>query len=100
MEYQVTERAAVNSESPLGSGPDPGSRLLPQSKTGTPLCSFENNSDYVYDVQWSPTHPAVFASVDGEGRLDFWNINTDIEVGFHCSLSQFLSPLVFARYLH
>jgi dynein intermediate chain len=50
------------------------------SKTGSPLCSFENNSDYVYDVQWSPTHPAVFASVDGEGRLDFWNINTDIEV--------------------
>ena len=54
---------------------------LLQSKTGTPLCSFENNSDYVYDVQWSPTHPAVFASVDGEGRLDFWNINSDTEVG-------------------
>ena len=32
-------------------------------------------------MQWSPTHPAVFSSVDGEGRLDFWNINTDTEVG-------------------
>lgn len=52
-----------------------------QSKTGVPLCSFENNSEYVYDVKWSPTHPAVFASVDGEGRLDFWNINSDTEVG-------------------
>lgn len=50
------------------------------SKTGVPLCSFENNSEYVYDVKWSPTHPAVFASVDGEGRLDFWNINSDTEV--------------------
>ena len=54
---------------------------IPQSKTGSPLCSFENNSEYVYDVQWSPTHPAVFASVDGEGRMDFWNMNTDTEVG-------------------
>lgn len=54
-----------------------------QSKTGVPLCSFENNSEYVYDVKWSPTHPAVFASVDGEGRLDFWNINSDTEVGLY-----------------
>ena len=62
----------------------PSSSLLPlsflQSKTGHPLCSFENNNEYVYDVQWSPIHPALFASVDGEGRLDFWNINVDTEV--------------------
>ena len=51
-----------------------------QSKVGTPLCSFDNNSEYVYDVQWSPVHPAVFTSADGEGKLDFWNINTDTEV--------------------
>lgn len=50
------------------------------SKTATPLCSFEANSDYIYDVQWSPTHPALFVSVDGAGRLDFWNINQDTEV--------------------
>ena len=60
------------------------SSLLPlsflQSKTGHPLCSFENNSEYVYDIQWSPIHPALFASVDGEERLDFWNINVDTEV--------------------
>ncbi|CAB1328494.1 unnamed protein product, partial [Coregonus sp. 'balchen'] len=30
-----------------------------------PLYSFEDNSDYVYDVMWSPTHPALFACVDG-----------------------------------
>lgn len=53
---------------------------LLQAKTGVPLCSFENNSEYVYDVQWSPAHPAVFASADGEGRLDIWNINMDTEV--------------------
>ena len=44
--------------------------------------SFEDNSDYVYDVQWSPIHPALFASVDGMGRLDLWNLNTDTEVNF------------------
>ncbi|BFZ22494.1 hypothetical protein BsWGS_25532 [Bradybaena similaris] len=42
--------------------------------------SFEDNNDYVYDVRWSPIHPALFASVDGEGRLDLWNLNSDTEV--------------------
>lgn len=44
------------------------------------LHSFEDNSDYVYDVKWSPTHPALFASVDGNGKLDLWNLNNDTEV--------------------
>ncbi|KAI9227445.1 MAG: WD40-repeat-containing domain protein [Piptocephalis tieghemiana] len=35
--------------------------------------------DSVYDVAWSPTHPALFASVDGTGRLDLWNLNQDTE---------------------
>ncbi|KRZ74894.1 Cytoplasmic dynein 1 intermediate chain 1, partial [Trichinella papuae] len=42
-----------------------------------PLCSFENNSDYVFDVAWSPIHPALFACTDGEGRLDLWHLNRD-----------------------
>uniref|UniRef100_A0A6Q2XJM9 Dynein cytoplasmic 1 intermediate chain 1 n=1 Tax=Esox lucius TaxID=8010 RepID=A0A6Q2XJM9_ESOLU len=45
-----------------------------------PLYSFEDNADYVYDVSWSPVHPALFASVDGMGRLDLWNLNNDTEV--------------------
>ncbi|XP_012941096.1 cytoplasmic dynein 1 intermediate chain 2 isoform X3 [Aplysia californica] len=44
------------------------------------LHSFEDNNDYVYDVRWSPIHPALFASVDGEGRLDLWNLNNETEV--------------------
>lgn len=32
------------------------------------------------DVAWSPTHPALFAAVDGGGRLDLWNLNQDTEV--------------------
>lgn len=33
-------------------------------------------------LQWSPVHPALFASVDGTGQLDFWNLNGDIEVPY------------------
>ncbi|XP_052861745.1 cytoplasmic dynein 1 intermediate chain-like isoform X9 [Anopheles cruzii] len=49
-------------------------------KDNRPLYSFEDNSHYVMDVAWSPTHPALFAGVDGGGRLDLWNLNQDTEV--------------------
>jgi len=49
-------------------------------KENKPLWSFEDNGDYVYDVAWSPIHPALFATVDGTGRLDLWNLNKDTEV--------------------
>lgn len=44
-------------------------------KENRPLYSFEDNGDYVYDVAWSPAHPALFATVDGTGRLDLWDLN-------------------------
>lgn len=44
------------------------------------MYSFEDNADYVYDVMWSPVHPAAFATVDGMGRLDLWNLNNYTEV--------------------
>jgi dynein intermediate chain len=33
----------------------------------------------VCDVQWSPVHPALFATVDGSGDLAVWNINQSLE---------------------
>ncbi|XP_069504651.1 cytoplasmic dynein 1 intermediate chain 1 isoform X2 [Ambystoma mexicanum] len=50
------------------------------TKHNRPLYSFEDNADYVYDVMWSPVHPALFACVDGMGRLDLWDLNNDTEV--------------------
>uniref|UniRef100_A0A8C4FC10 Dynein cytoplasmic 1 intermediate chain 1 n=1 Tax=Dicentrarchus labrax TaxID=13489 RepID=A0A8C4FC10_DICLA len=50
------------------------------TKHNKPMYSFEDNADYVYDVMWSPVHPAIFAAVDGMGRLDLWNLNNDTEV--------------------
>lgn len=45
----------------------------------SPYLSLDANEDYVYDVKWNPMHPAVFASVDGEGHVDLWNLNQNIE---------------------
>ncbi|XP_066932539.1 dynein, cytoplasmic 1, intermediate chain 2a-like [Clytia hemisphaerica] len=50
------------------------------NKSTKVLYSFEDNGDYVYDVEWSPKHPALFATVDGMGKLDLWNLNNDTEV--------------------
>ena len=30
-------------------------------------------------MQWSTVHPSVFASCDGEGYIDIWDINRDTE---------------------
>ncbi|EJF64142.1 WD40 repeat-like protein [Dichomitus squalens LYAD-421 SS1] len=45
-----------------------------------PLYSFDEADDYVYDVKWHPTHPALFGTVDGAGKFDLWNLNHDTEV--------------------
>ncbi|XP_063227692.1 cytoplasmic dynein 1 intermediate chain isoform X5 [Bacillus rossius redtenbacheri] len=49
-------------------------------KESKPLYSFEDSGDYVYDVAWSPIHPALFATVDGNGLLDLWNLNQETDV--------------------
>jgi dynein intermediate chain len=51
-------------------------------QTVSPIYSFEEADDYVYDVKWHPGHPAVFGTVDGSGKFDLWNLNTDTEVRF------------------
>lgn len=50
------------------------------NKLQRPIYSFENNCDYLYDVRWSPIHPGLFATVDGVGRVDVWNLNNDTEL--------------------
>ena len=46
----------------------------------TPLHTFEEADDYVYDIKWHPHHPGMFGSVDGSGKFDIWNLNVDTEV--------------------
>lgn len=45
-----------------------------------PVFSFEPSSEYICDVRWSSTHPALFAVADGSGSVSIWNILKDIEV--------------------
>ncbi|KAJ3071417.1 hypothetical protein HDU98_005378 [Podochytrium sp. JEL0797] len=45
-----------------------------------PVYSFDLFTDFVYDVKWSPVHPALFAAVDGSGTLSFVDLNQDVEV--------------------
>ncbi|CAG8710352.1 37729_t:CDS:10, partial [Gigaspora margarita] len=49
-------------------------------QTISPLYSFEGADDYIYDVKWSPTNPALFGSVDGKGNFAVWNLNNDTEI--------------------
>ena len=51
-----------------------------QPNTVAPMYSFDEADDYVYDVKWHPAHPAVFGTVDGSGKFDVWNLNSDTEV--------------------
>lgn len=45
----------------------------------TPIYTFESSQEYIYDVKWSPVHPSIFAAVDGDGYIDLWDINKDVE---------------------
>jgi dynein intermediate chain len=46
----------------------------------TPLLSFESAEDYIYDVCWNRSNPHLFASVDGEGFVDLWDLSKDLEI--------------------
>lgn len=48
-------------------------------QSGHSIHTFEYNQDYIYDIAWSPAHPAIFAAADGLGNLDLWNINVNSE---------------------
>lgn len=61
----------------LSSSMDWTVKLWHPKERQSPLFTFESSQEYVYDVQWSPSHPAVFSSVDAEGYVDVWNINQD-----------------------
>lgn len=44
-----------------------------------PVLQLDTSEDYVYDVKWHPQHPGVLASINGEGLVDLWNLNQNIE---------------------
>ena len=67
----------------LSSSTDWTIKLWSKKSAPDPIYTFEGGSDYIYDAKWSPVHPAVFASVDGTGSLDIWQLNEDSEMPRH-----------------
>eukprot|EP00939_MAST-03C_sp_MAST-3C-sp1_P000470 g470.t1 len=63
----------------LSSSIDWTCKLWDLKKSPRPLCEFQCANDYVLDVQWSPSHPAVFAAADAMGSLQLWNLNAKLE---------------------
>jgi dynein intermediate chain, cytosolic len=57
-------------------------QLLGQSREREPaqcLKTFDYSEDYVYDVKWNPISPTLFASADGTGVLDLWDLSQDFQ---------------------
>ncbi|EFP76439.1 hypothetical protein PGT21_007611 [Puccinia graminis f. sp. tritici] len=52
----------------------------PRATIIAPIYSFEEADDYIFDVKWHPCHPAMFGTVDGSGKFNLWNLNSDTEV--------------------
>lgn len=74
-----------SSISTLGSGnkelsASPAPPTASSSSIIPPIHTFENNQDYLYDIAWSPAHPAVFVCGDGQANIDLWDINTHTEM--------------------
>lgn len=44
------------------------------------LKMFDECSDYVMDVSWSPTHASMFACIDASGNVLLYNLDEDPEV--------------------
>ncbi len=63
----------------------------------SPLVNFEEATDYIYDVKWHPSHPAVFGQVDGAGYFDLYNLNSDTEVSGALDCDRGAPPFEQAR---
>ena len=92
----TTNRPSIGYPSPsINPVPTSSSSILTNNITNPPLPTSEQapsqegvlpplltipRSDVLYSVRWSPTHPSVFALVDGAGRLEIFDLLTDTEV--------------------
>lgn len=82
-------RPASSATAAVASAVASGARA-PAGHAVPPLRTFEEATDYVYDVRWHPLHPALFAQVDGAGRFDLYNLNIDNEVSLGAPLHVYL----------
>ncbi|KAL8272547.1 hypothetical protein Esti_003546 [Eimeria stiedai] len=76
----------------LSSSVDWSVKLWSNKNLESPIVSFDADA-YVYDAKWHPTSPAVFASTDGGGSLQVWNLAADWAVSVEVAASLHLFAL-------
>ena len=64
----------------LSCGADWTTKLWSTSQPEEPLLTFAQSKDYVYSVKWHPINPSLFATADGSGYIDLWDLNRDKEL--------------------
>ena len=61
----------------LSCGADWTTKLWSTSQPEEPLLTFNQSKDYVYSAKWHPLNPSIFATADGSGYIDLWDLNRD-----------------------
>ena len=64
----------------LSCGADWTTKLWSTSLSDEPLLVFNQSKDYVYSAKWHPINPSIFATGDGSGYIDLWDLNRDKEI--------------------
>ena len=64
----------------LSCGADWTTKLWSTKIPNAPLLTFNQSKDYVYSVKWHPINPYIFATADGSGFIDLWDLNRDKEI--------------------
>lgn len=67
-------------------------KLWTRKRLERPIYTFDYYKDYIYDVKWSPSNPALFVSADGTGNVEFWDLNKTTEKPVHTVANEGKSP--------
>ena len=81
----------------LSCGADWTTKLWSTSQPEEPLLTFTQSKDYVYSVKWHPINPSLFATADGSGYIDLWDLNRDKELPtFRYNLKKAINKLAWS----
>jgi len=75
---KITERKSKASDFLLSTSADWGIGLWHPKSRKDPVLLIDGEVEY-YDAQWSPVHPSVFATCNGNGQIDIWDIAKETE---------------------
>lgn len=74
----LTDKKSEISHLMLSTGADWRLALWQPKAKKDPLFMYESDCE-IYDAQWSPVHPTVFATSNGLGQIDLWDVAKDTE---------------------